>query len=104
MKTYQFNTNSNAAPFFSDSDSGFIDAESPLDALEKVVKKYDHPAGLYAATINECSEKNTMLARYLSAKAATSKLGGTGMHQWKNGRLFVNDKEIEMKKELWETF
>jgi hypothetical protein len=39
MKTYQYVTNSNAAPFFSDQDSGFIEAADSMEALKKVVRE-----------------------------------------------------------------
>jgi len=41
--------NSFAAPFFSDTSTDFIVADSAKEALEKFVQKYNHPFGLYSA-------------------------------------------------------
>lgn len=41
--------NSFAAPFFSDTNEGYVEAESAENALRKFVDGYKHPAGLYAA-------------------------------------------------------
>jgi len=72
MPVYFWETNSNAAPFFSDPNSGFIEAETAMDALKEVVEKYDHPCGLYAAIVKACEPKSKVLARYLSAKAVAT--------------------------------
>lgn len=104
MKTYQFQTNSNAAPFCSDSNSGFIEAESPMQALKEVVSKYTHPAGLYSASINEATVENKMVARYLSSRAATSYCAGVGSHETKGGKLYVNGELAIEQMEKWETF
>jgi hypothetical protein len=69
MTVYHYETNSNAAPFFSDSDAGFVEANTPKEAIEKVVKEYTHSCGLYAAVIKTCEVKPKVLARFLSAKA-----------------------------------
>lgn len=103
-KTYQWHTNSNAAPFCSDSDSGFIEAGSPMEALKKIVSEYKHPAGLYAATINEPTVENKMVARYLSARANTASKAGTGLYETRNGELYVNDKPAKKHNEIYETF
>jgi hypothetical protein len=59
---------SGAAPIVSDKDSGFIEAETPKEALEKVVERYSHPCGLFSAIIQSCEEKPKILARFLSKK------------------------------------
>lgn len=102
MTTYQFKTNSNAAPFCSDTYSGFINADTPMDALRMVVKYYSHPAGLYSATIHECSPENKLLARFLSSKANTSVKAGAGVHQYKAGELYVNDVKAPVLPEVYE--
>jgi len=101
-KTFQYETNSNSAPFCSDSDSGFIDAEDPMSALKIVVKGYKHPFGLYAAEIREASEENSVLARYLSPRAATAVSAPCGMTQWKEDGLYVDDERIPDKGEVYE--
>lgn len=49
MNEFYIETNSFAAPFFSDSGHRYVQAESPREALETVVREYKHPAGLFAA-------------------------------------------------------
>ena len=101
MNMYHYKTTSNAAPFVSDTATGFIDGETPMEALRKVVNNYTHPCGLFAAGISECSVAMTLLARYLSPKAAIQHHAGSGTYRWKNGKLFVNDVEQPMLKEEW---
>ena len=69
MVVYHYQTNSFAAPFFSDPSEGFVESLTPMDALKKVVAEYTHPCGLYAATIESCEPKPKQLARFLSATA-----------------------------------
>ena len=101
-KVYQYVTNSNAAPFFSDTDSGFIEATDPRSALEQIVRSYKHPAGLYAVIIKLPTPENPVVARYLSGRAATSASVPTGLTQWKEDSMYVDDKKIPDKKELYE--
>jgi hypothetical protein len=100
--TYQYVTNSNAAPFVSDTDSGFIESADPMSALEEIVQNYRHPAGLFAAVIKAPTPKNPVLARYLSARAATQESGGCGSHEYKEDGLYVNGKKVQEKKERYE--
>ncbi len=51
MKKYFIITNSHAAPFFSDADEYYVKGKDPKDAMEKAVKNYSHPCGLYAANL-----------------------------------------------------
>lgn len=106
MKTYHYTINSNAAPFFSDSDSGFVEGETAMKALKKVVKGYNHPCGLYSAIITSCEPKPKLLARFLSARAVTTEKAGTGVSILKEkGKIFVNGKEVPWEKEdKWENF
>jgi hypothetical protein len=66
-------TNSNAAPFFSDTDEKFIKAVSPEDALEKTRKTYSHPCGLFAAGVyqdaNAYHKGSKPLVTWLSPRA-----------------------------------
>jgi hypothetical protein len=103
-KVYQWVTNSNAAPFFSDTDTGFIEATDPESALKEVVKNYKHPCGLYAAVIKEPSPENPVVARYLSNRAATTEDAPCGLTEWKKDGLYVNGKKMSDKKERWEKF
>lgn len=73
-----------------------------MEALKKIVANYNHPAGLYSASINEATVENKIVARYLSAKAATSSSAGCGSHETKNGKLYVNGKEVKEQNEVYE--
>ncbi len=100
-QTFQYVTNSNAAPFVSDTESGFIDAANPRVALEEVVKTYDHPAGLFAAVIRAPTPENPILARYLSARAATQEAAPCGLTIWKEDGLYVDGKKVPERKERY---
>ena len=89
MQTYHYETNSNAAPFFSDSDAGFVEANTPKEAIEKIVKKYNHPCGLFAAIIETCEETPKILAKYLSANAVCQQ---DAIKKSKGGILSENGK------------
>ena len=102
METYQWKANSNAAPFFSDSSEGFINAESPMEALHKVVAGYTHPCGLFAATISLPTPENPVVARYLSARAATAEEAPSGLTKWVGDILYVDEIEIPASKEIYE--
>lgn len=102
-KVYQYETNSFAAPFVSDSDSGFIEATDPMAALRMVVHNYDHPCGLYAAVIREATPKNPVVARYLCPIAAAEEAAAKGKGCYSRLRteegLFIDDKKVEPKPE-----
>ena len=101
-KVYQYITNSNAAPFVSDTGSGFIEATDPRSALEQIVRSYKHPAGLFSAAILEPSPSNPILARYLSGRAATQQHSPTGLHEWKEDGLYVDGGKVPDRQELYE--
>src|SRR3989338_6326079 len=101
-QTFQYVTNSNAAPFVSDTGSGFVEATDPMAALEDVVKAFDHPAGLFAAVIRAPTPENPILARYLSTRAATQEAAPCGLTQWKQDGLYVDDKKVSERKEKYE--
>lgn len=101
-KIFQWITHSNSAPFVSDRESGFIETTSPKAALEEIVRKYKHPAGLFSAAILEPSPANPILARYLSARAATQHYAGTGLHEWRADGLYVDGKKAPERNEIYE--
>lgn len=49
MSEFYIETHSFAAPFFSDHDFRYVEAESAAKALEICAAEYKHPAGLYSA-------------------------------------------------------
>jgi hypothetical protein len=56
MNEYFVVSNSFAAPFFSDTDTGFVKGSSPKDAMDRFRKSYKHPCGLYAANLFQTSD------------------------------------------------
>lgn len=101
-KVFQYITKSNAAPFVSDTDSGFIEATNPMLALEEIVGNYKHPSGLFSAAVLEPSPKNLVLARYLSARAATAESAPCGSTKWERDGLYVDGKKVPEKNEMYE--
>lgn len=101
-KVFQYVTISNAAPVFSDVDSGFTKAKDPLRALEQLVKTYTHPAGLFAAVIKDPTPENPVLARYLSARAATQEAAPPGLKEWRDDGLYVDGKKMPEGQEVYE--
>ncbi len=65
--------NSNAAPFFSDTDECYVRANSPNEAIDSFVKTYTHPFGLYTAFVYENADayhkKEKPLVRWLCNRA-----------------------------------
>jgi hypothetical protein len=68
MSEYFIVAHSKAAPFCSDESTHYYSASTPKEAMEKFVKKYNHPAGLYSAALFEDADayhKNKkVLCRY----------------------------------------
>lgn len=102
MAVYQWKANSNAAPFFSDPSEGFTEAQAPMEALRKVVEDYSHPLGLFSAVILEPSPKNPVLARYMSARAATQERAPGGVYKWEGNDLYVNGVKMPLQEEVFE--
>lgn len=48
-----YRANSKAAPFFSDTSEGYVEAKNAIEAAHKVRKDYSHPCGLFALNIYE---------------------------------------------------
>jgi len=101
VKTYHWIANSFAAPICSDTSFGFIDAETAMEALMRLVTRYRHPYGLYAAIIETCEPKPRTVARYLSSEAATIE-GMTGNCRREYDILYVNGIAVKPKPEKWE--
>lgn len=49
MTEFYIETNSFAAPFFSDGGHRYVSAATPQEALEIAAREYKHPCGLYSA-------------------------------------------------------
>jgi hypothetical protein len=73
MSEFYVVTNSNAAPFVSDTSAKFVGAETPKEALDITVENYSHPCGLYAAAVwldaNSKVKGEEPLLKWLSEKA-----------------------------------
>jgi hypothetical protein len=95
MKEYFVKANSFAAPFFSDSSEVYVKGENPKKAMEKFVKEYTHPCGLYAANLYENADayhkKRKILVEYRSNEAEfMQKVGGTSIYKEKAGRIQID--------------
>lgn len=101
-RVFQYRTESNAAPMCSDSGEGFIEATDAMAALEEVVRNYSHPCGLFSAVICAPTPRNPVLARYLSARAATQVSAPLGFQGWQPDGLYVDGRKVPAKKELYE--
>lgn len=73
MKEFFIVANSFAAPFVSDTSTGFVKGETPELALLSFVGGYSHPCGLYSAALytdaNTYHKGEAPLARWLSNHA-----------------------------------
>jgi hypothetical protein len=100
MTVYHYQANSNAAPFFSDPSDGFVEANTPMDALKKVVSEYTHPCGLFAANIETCEPTPKKLARFLCASAVAQQkaieLSHGGIRRDGNKYRILNEKIEEV--------
>ena len=69
MTEYFIMTNSFAAPFFSDTNSCYREAETPEQALEQEAAEYSHPSGLFSAVAYSSADARNKgekpLARWL---------------------------------------
>lgn len=99
-KDYRVDLRSNAAPFFSDTDTIYVSASNGMEALRKAVKDYNHPSGLFAAGVLD--SKGKMVARYLCGRAATQMSAPSGLTQWRGDDLYVDDVLVNPKGEVWE--
>ena len=106
MKEFYIETNSFAAPFFSDRDFFYIKAETPQAALRECASKYKHPAGLYAAAAYSSADAKNKgakpLAVWLSnhAKAmeeATKGKGSYSCHGLAPGVFEIDGKRVEVE-------
>lgn len=72
-REFYIEANSFAAPFFSDSSKGYVDATDATAALDAFAAGYRHPCGLYAATAYTSADARNKgeepLARWLSNQA-----------------------------------
>lgn len=88
MKEYFVKANSFAAPFFSDSSAVYVKGENPKKAMEKFVKEYTHPCGLYAANLYESADayhkQRKALVKYRSNEAEF-------MQKEKTGRIQIDE-------------
>lgn len=73
MAEYFVVTNSNAAPFFSDTDEFFVEADSSWAARDKAIAEYKHPAGLFSLAVyenaNEYHKGHSALETWKSERA-----------------------------------
>lgn len=104
MPIYQWKTNTNGCPMVSEPHDGFIRANTPLEAINKVINRHNHPCGLFSAGIFDVSEENRLLVRYDSKRAATQSDAPCGTHHWDGDRLYVDDVLMVSKSARIEVF
>lgn len=106
MTEYYIETNSFAAPFFSDQGHEYVEASSAKAALDKVAASYGHPAGLYAAVAYTSADARNKgekpLARWLcnherEKQARTANLGGYSFRSLEPGRFEINGELFTVK-------
>lgn len=98
---FYIEANSFAAPFFSDSSIGYVQANSAATALEQFAADYTHPCGLYAATAYTSADARNKgekpLARWLSNQAQRLQ-GVTGMIRMDGpGKGEINGEVVEIE-------
>ena len=102
MAEYFIVSNSFAAPFFSDQGTGYVEGESPEDAMDQFVLGYNHPAGLYSANLYSSADSyhkgDKELLQWLcnheiGKKEATKDIGGYSYLGHEPGRFEINRKE-----------
>jgi len=94
-KEYFVVANSFAAPFFSDREEEYVKGNNPKEAMEKFIKKYNHPCGLYAAILyvnaDAYHKDGKILVRYLSNEAFfMQKKGGTSIYKDRTGHVEID--------------
>lgn len=103
MHEYFISANSFAAPFFSDSSTQFVEADTPEAALEKFAKEYKHPYGLFATSCYESADayhkKAKPLAHWksnhvLAQEAATKDKHGYSYMGHRPGDFEINHERI----------
>lgn len=98
--SFRIDLRSNAAPFFSDTDSVYVKAPDAMAALRKAIADYDHPCGLFAA--GALDSDGEMRARYLSSRANTARKAPGGLTEWRGKNLYVNSKKQPTHPECYE--
>lgn len=101
MPEFYIETNSFAAPFFSDFGHVYVSAETAEAALLLAAKGYSHPCGLYAATAYSSADAKCKgeypLARWLSNHAAALD-GVTGLiRSIEPGVIEINGKTVHIE-------
>ena len=104
MTEYVIHANSFAAPFFSDTSTCFVEAESPKAALERFAAEYTHPCGLFSAVCHRSADAfhkgEKPLAQWQSnhvkaQKKATEGLGGYTYQGHAPGDFEIDGKRKE---------
>jgi len=79
VKEYFVYTVSDPAPFSGDTDTEYIKASSPREALATIKKQYDHPCKLYYAAVyanaDAYHKDKGILAEYKSSNMRSKKYG-----------------------------
>lgn len=102
VQAYRFVTRRNVFPPLEvTTDCGFVRSRDAMEALTEVARSYATPSSLFSVEIRALSEE-PVLARYLSARAATEAAAPSGVHQWREDGLYVDDKKTPEKSARFE--
>lgn len=106
QKEFFIVSNSFAAPFVSDTGTGFVKANNPEEALETFAAKYSHPCGLYCAVVfnsaNDYHKGKKALAQWLcnaeiKKQEVTKNMTAYSVMSESPGRFKINDTWYNVK-------
>ena len=106
MKEYFIVSNSFAAPFFSDTSTGYQAAPHAEKALEVFAEEYKHPCGLFSANVYESADAyhkgEKRLAQWLcnqeiEMQKITAKMSGYSYLGHGVGKFRIDEKEYSVE-------
>ncbi len=102
VQAYSFVTRRNVFPPLEVTiDCGFVRSKGAMEALTEVARSYAIPSSLFSVEIRALSEE-PVLARYLSARAATEAAAPSGTRQWRGDGLYVDSNKMPEKSARFE--
>ena len=81
--------------------TGHIRSTGPMAALEELVSSFANPSRVFSAEIRAPTLGQPVLARYLSARAATQEAAPSGA-RWREDGLYVDGKKVPERPEVYE--
>lgn len=100
---FKFETKRNVIPPLEVTvDNGFVQSTNAMAALKEVVGSYARPSRVFSAEIMAPTSERQVLARFLSARAATQEAAPSGEATWKEDGLYVDGKKVPERPEVYE--